>query len=293
MISYALSTGAFGLYVTEAVASAIRKSKFRNYETHIVLCANEDEESRSSVQRTRDLIKEGVLRTASVHLPYNGDLYWDPSVADETVRRDVSARLIRLIRENADLMAPMVTLHASYGGIPQEEHPYRLDQTCKTIEELIPTARELGFVINVEYLPRQCIGNSEAELQQFLTRFDAEDVGICLDVNHIMDKYIELPGMIDRLASRIRSFHICDYDGVDETHWMPGQGIHDWQELMKHIRMIDHDILLILETGYQLRLPTRPVDPQFAFRQNERAVWFLENCENLVPQIENFRMPGN
>ena len=226
-------------------------------------------------------------------MPYNGDLYWDPSVADETVRRDVSARLIRLIRENADLMAPMVTLHASYGGIPQEEHPYRLDQTCKTIEELIPTARELGFVINVEYLPRQCIGNSEAELRQFLTRFDAEDVGICLDVNHIMDKYIELPGMIDRLASRIRSFHICDYDGVDETHWMPGQGIHDWQELMKHIRMIDHDILLILETGYQLKLPTRPVDPQFAFRQNERAVWFLENCENLVPQIENFRMPGN
>lgn len=293
MISYALSTGAFGLYVTEAVASAIRKSKFRNYETHIVLCANEDEESRSSVQRTRDLIKEGVLRTASVHLPYNGDLYWDPSVADETVRRDVSARLIRLIRENADLMAPMVTLHASYGGIPQEEHPHRLDQTCKTIEELIPTARDLGFVINVEYLPRQCLGNSEAELQQFLTRFDAEDVGICLDVNHIMDKYIELPGMIDRLASRIRSFHICDYDGVDETHWMPGQGIHDWRELMKHIRMIDHDILLILETGYQLKLPNRPVDPQFAFRQNERAVWFLENCENLVPQIENFRMPGN
>jgi sugar phosphate isomerase/epimerase len=293
MISYALSTGAFGLYVTEAVASAIRKSKFCNYETHIVLCANEDEESRSSVQCTRELIKEGVLRTASVHLPYNGDLYWDPSVADETIRRDVSARLIRLIRENADLMAPMVTLHASYGGIPQEEHPYRLDQACKTIEELIPTARELGFVINVEYLPRQCIGNSEAELQQFLTRFDAEDVGICLDVNHIMNKYMELPGMIDRLAPRIRSFHICDYDGVDETHWMPGQGIHDWRELMKHIRMIDHDILLILETGYQLKLSNRPVDPQFAFRQNERAVWFLENCENLVPQIENFRMPGN
>jgi sugar phosphate isomerase/epimerase len=226
-------------------------------------------------------------------LPYNGDLYWDPSVADEMVRRDVSARLIRLIRENADLMAPMVTLHASYGGILQEEHPYRLDQACKTIEELIPTARELGFVINVEYLPRQCIGNSEAELQQFLTRFDAADVGICLDVNHIMDKYMELPGMIDRLASRIRSFHICDYDGVDETHWMPGQGIHDWRELMKHIRLIEHDILLILETGYQLKLSNRPVDPQFAFRQNERAVWFLENCENLVPQIENFRMPGN
>jgi sugar phosphate isomerase/epimerase len=290
MISYALSTGAFGLYVTEAVASAIRKSKFRNYETHIVLCANEDEESRSSVQRTRDLIKEGVLRTASVHLPYNGDLYWDPSVADETIRRDVSARLIRLIRENADLMAPMVTLHASYGGIPQEEHPYRLDQTCKTIEELIPTARELGFLINVEYLPRQCIGNSEAELQQFLSRFDAEDVGICLDVNHIMDRYRELPAMIRRLAGRIKTFHICDYDGVDEMHWFPGQGIIPWDKVMEAIHEIEHDVVLISETMFQLGTKVSHVaDPFFGLRQTERAFWFLENCAELMKSEKEFK----
>jgi sugar phosphate isomerase/epimerase len=187
----------------------------------------------------------------------------------------------------------MATLHASIGGIPMSEHPQRIGQVCKTIEEMLPTAKELGFVINVEFLPRTCLGNCVEELQQIVSRFDADQVGICLDVNHIMDRYRELPAMIDTLAPRIRAFHLSDYDGVDETHWIPGQGIHDWPEIMRHIRAIDHDVVLILETTWQLSHAKRVIDPIFALRQNERACWFLENCDRLVPEIEKFQIPGN
>ena len=107
-----------------------------------------------------------------------------------------------------------------------------------------------------------------------------------------MTRYRELPQLIDTLAPRIRAFHLSDYDGIDENHWMPGQGVIDWRETMKHIRAIDHDLLLILETTRQLKRPSRPIDPLFAIRQNERAVWFLENCGRLVPEIEAFRFPG-
>ena len=132
------------------------------------------------------------------------------------------------------------------------------------------------------------------ELQQIVSNFDADQVGICLDVNHIMGRYKELPDIIDTLAPRIRSFHICDYDGVDETHWLPGQGIHDWPEIMRRIRAIDHDVVLILETAPQLtQAAKRSIDPIFALRHNERACWFLENCHKLVPEIETFRIPGN
>ena len=292
MITYALSAGSFG-QITPSTASAVRQSKFRNFEPYLGFFAEENDLTRESEKLMQELIREGVFRTASMHLPYNGNLYWDPSAADETVRRDVSERLIALIRKHADLMGPMATLHASYGGIPASEHPQHIGQVCKTIEELLPVARELGFVINVEYLPRECVGNSEAELLQIISNFDPDQVGICMDVNHIMTKYRELPAMIDRLAPRINSFHLCDYDGIDETHWMPGQGIHDWTELMKHIRAIDHDLLLILETEWQLKLKTRAVDPRFAFRQNERVVWFLENCEKIMPQIKDYQIPGN
>ena len=292
MISYALSACVFGNYVTPRTAAALRQSKIRNYEPYFGTCITDDEPSRVSFELTRQLIREGVFRSASVHLPFSGAVSWDPSHLDEEERKAVSARFVKLIRDNAELMGPMVTLHAS-SEPPLEEHPQRIGQVCKTIEEMLPVARELGFVINVEFLPRTCVGNCAEELQQIVSHFDADQVGICLDVNHIMSRYRELPQIIDQLASRIRSFHICDYDGIDETHWLPGQGIHNWPELMKHIRAIDHDILLILETTWQLKRANRQVDPIFSLRQNERAIWFMENCEKLVPEIEAFRIPGN
>lgn len=292
MISYAFSACTFGNYVTEAAANAIRKSKVRNYEPYFGTYIEDNEQSRLSRKLTKQLMDEGIFHPASVHLPFYGKEIWDPSALDEDVRKQVVARFIKLIRDNADLMGPMVTLHAS-NEPPLSEHPQRIGQVCKSIEELLPVAQELGFVINMEFLPRTCVGNCAEELQEIVSHFDASQVGICLDVNHIMNKYLELPTMIDLLAPRIRSFHINDYDGIDETHWLPGQGIHNWPELMRHIRAIDHDVLLILETSWQLNSKSRPIDPIFSLRQNECACWFLENCERLLEEQKAFHIPGN
>ena len=76
-------------------------------------------------------------------------------------------------------------------------------------------------------------------------------------------------------------------------HWIPGQGIIDWLEIMKHIRSIDHDVLLILETSRQLKSPSRSIDPIFFLHQNEKACWFLENCGEIHSRIEQFLIPGN
>ena len=292
MISYALSVCAFGTDFTPETAAALRQSKFRNLELSLLSYFADDEKSRAAAALTRELLAENTIRAASVHLPFCGaNLNWDPSSLDEAERREVVERQIRLIRKCSDLMGPMVTLHASTEP-PLEEHPQRIGQVCKSIEELLPTARELGFIINVEFLPRTCVGNCAEELLQIVSHFDPSEVGICLDVNHIMARWRELPQLIDTLAPRVRSFHLSDYDGIDETHWLPGQGIIGWREVMKHIRAIDHDLLLILETTRQLKRDSRPIDPLFSIRQNERSVWFLENCDRLVPEIESFRIPG-
>jgi hexosaminidase len=142
----------------------------------------------------------------------------------------------------------------------------------------------------VEYRPRTCVGNSVAELQTITSRFDAKHVGICFDVNHIMDRYRELPDMITELAPRIRTFHISDYDGIDEMHWFAGQGIIQWNEVMAAIKEIPYDVLLISETMYQLGTKVSHIaDPYFAIRQTEDSFFFLENCKEIMQAREKFR----
>ena len=134
MISYALAACAFGTVVTESVASAVRKSKFRNFEPYFGACITDDEQTRLSRNLTKQLMQEGVFHPASVHLPfYGGGLRWDPSCMDEVQRKEITARFIKLIRDHADLMGPMVTLHASIEP-PLAEHPQRIGQVCKSIE---------------------------------------------------------------------------------------------------------------------------------------------------------------
>ncbi|MBR4664907.1 MAG: hypothetical protein IKO93_13625, partial [Lentisphaeria bacterium] len=60
MITYALSTSAFGSYMTEAAAEAVRQSRFRNFEFTLSTSIVDDEQSRLSARLTRQLIGEGV-----------------------------------------------------------------------------------------------------------------------------------------------------------------------------------------------------------------------------------------
>ena len=107
MITYALTAPSpFGKYISESVAAAIRKSKFRNFELTFSQYIKDDEQSRTAARLTRQLIDEGIIHPVSVHLPFTGGgLIWDPSTLDEDLRKDVSARQIRMIRDHADQMA--------------------------------------------------------------------------------------------------------------------------------------------------------------------------------------------
>lgn len=293
MIKYAVSLRDFSddRQRAESFVEAFKRSKIKAIEL-LLFCyvEPENELSRLHGEYARRLKNEKIVEIASAHLPFmGGGISWDPSLADEDARKDVSRRLQKIIRDNADLMPADVTMHSSMEP-PLEEHPARIECVCRTIEELIPLADELGFSLNVEYLPRKCIGNSVEELENIIRRFDAKHVNLCMDVNHVMDKYNELPDIINRLAPRIRTFHFNDYDGIDEKHWFPGQGVINWGKVMQAVRAIDHDVTLIMECTRQLEVFGRLPDPYFALRQTEAAYWYIENYDEIEQRLKDFEI---
>ena len=290
MLKYALSIGRFGTTEENArlYMDALRRSRIRSIELSFGPFVEEGEISRIHRKTALALKQEGTLDFASVHLPFmGGGKSWDSSKPDEAVRKEVIARLRKMILENRDILAPNATFHCSLEP-PLEEHPIRISQVRRSMEELLPLAEEFGFSINVEYLPRTCVGNSPEELEKIVAGFDPEHVGICMDVNHVMGRFRELPQLIERLGKYIRTFHISDYDGVDEKHWLPGMGIIDWPSVMAAIRALPQDTTLILEATNPSGLGMRGVNPAFLVRQAEIAFFYLENCAELEQRLHDF-----
>lgn len=296
MIRYAISMSSIGADFNEKWIHAFRNARLKNVEVTLRSFLNTSEHAQTNLQLFRRMLDENVIRIESTHLPFAPSEDWEISLPDENRRKAVLENIRRTAETHPFLFRRNLTVHASLEPIHDDERNLRIRQACRSIEELLPLMAELGVSINVEYLPRTCIGNREEDLLEITSEFKPEEVGICMDVNHAMARHAELPQIIEKLSPRIKTFHLSDYDGVDERHWYIGQGLIDWRAVMQKIRAIDHDPVLIFETRCTLQggeWGRPPSDPAFAIRQAERDAFFLEHCDSLCSAFETFQIPGN
>lgn len=262
---------------------AFRRSKLKSIEMTFGKTDGESASRRSPLRL--EWLREGCLHIPGVHLPA-----MEPSAFDEPFRKNEVARLIRVIEESAYTGAKQYTLHSGGQITGEEERRQCIRQLRKSLEEMLPTARKYGISLNLELLPRQAPHNTVDSLLDTVEGFDPAHVGICFDVNHASGNVSNLESMIDRAAPWIRSFHLSDFDGLDENHWPVNTGIIDWCAVMRAIRKIPHDLLLVLETVNTTTPPTwnphRKIDPFFRIQHIERQICFLENCE-LITRLQN------
>lgn len=120
-----------------------------------------------------------------------------------------------------------------------------LDSAAQSLRELVDYMEPQGLTLALENLPRTCIGNSAREIA-YLTGCVPE-LRLCLDTNHFTSPHPDVrfrplqrlfPSLrakwnseaeggvsyAQRFAEQIVTVHISDYDGIDECHWLPGQG---------------------------------------------------------------------
>ncbi|MBP5639654.1 MAG: sugar phosphate isomerase/epimerase [Victivallales bacterium] len=230
----------------------------------------------------------GKLEVGSVHIPFGG--VWGISAPGEAVRSLAVANARNFIRACAPLNCRNFTLHGSSEPIPTvpSERKKHLMAFRKSIEELLPTAKEFGISLNIEDLPRTCLANTIEEFGEMLDGFPMENIGVCFDVNHLCGCPERVPEALRVFAPRIRALHISDYDGVDETHWYPGLGILDWSAIMDAVRELPNDSVLIFESFGFLSVPqyqNRTIVPEVLLRSFEHCVFELENAAEIKRRI--------
>lgn len=290
MYQYAISIGAQRIQDKEW-REALAGSKFERIE---LSCGEflAPAEINQLVELVIDSPELANIETASVHLPFCPFERF-PYMAGEKERNAIAGYLEEFIALTAPLGAKSYTYHASIEPVPPEERPALLQSTRPVVKRLSEAAAGLGASLNVELLPRSCIGNCVGELKVLIDDIAKEKAGVCFDVNHLCGMPERVPEFISQLGDRIRTLHLSDYDGIDEAHWLPGLGVLDWPAVMKTIRDLPGVPLLIFETT-----PVRPhsgrpreIPPDLHFRHVERATFYLENCEEIEARIAKSIIP--
>ncbi len=145
----------------------------------------------------------------------------------------------------------MLVVHPSSEPVNQQRRAEHAAQLRRSLQELEGELKAKKMRLALEFLPRLCMGNTLADMDIFLDGM-SDTFGVCQDVNHLMGQYQEIPAMARTLKEKLFTLHISDYDGVDERHWLPGQGVIDWRAFVAALKDINY-------TGpfnYEIRINT-------------------------------------
>ena len=222
--------------LTDEMLEAVGESRIATVEIYRRMFRSESQAADAALLKEA-FIRSGI-RPMTVHAPFGGAI--DMSSLEAKTREDAMASAWPAIQLANEFDAPMIVVHASSEPIEPQERGQRLEQARNALAEVAQRCREDGRRVAVELLPRTCLGNTVEELLELLSQLDQETFGVCLDTNHLMDRYNNLADDVRRLGDRLITLHLSDYDGVDEKHWMPGEGVIDWKAFMQALRDIDY-----------------------------------------------------
>ncbi|MFC1477224.1 sugar phosphate isomerase/epimerase family protein [candidate division KSB1 bacterium] len=169
------------------------------------------------------------LNLWSIHIPYGRR--WDISDPDKTRNAEIVARITELLKICEFLKPEKLVIHASFEPVPDNEREDRFAACRDALVILAQEASSYNAQLVVECLPRTCLGNTGAETLALIK--DIGGLGVCCDVNHMLQETPE--EYIRNVGSTITTLHISDYDGEDERHWLPGEGIINWNNVIGNL----------------------------------------------------------
>ena len=134
-------------------------------------------------------------------------------------------------------------IHPSGEPIEKSERPRRMERAKKSLAVLAEYAESRGALICVENLPRTCLGRDSRDILELLSA--DERLAACFDTNHLLEE--EPLEFIKAVGNKIATLHVSDYDFKNERHWLPGEGMLDWQSIIAALKKIGYDGVWLYE----------------------------------------------
>lgn len=261
--------------------NAVWLERVRNagFESIEIFCARQhlDYRNPAQVKELSQWFNASELKVWSLHAPMYTDEIWGRSgpdsiinIAEATkVKRIAMVDEIKRAIEVAELI-PFRYLIQHIGVRDEEFTDHKLDAAYTSLQELKVFAAQRNVEILLENTPNQL--SHAARLNHFLGITHLQ-LNYCFDVGHA-HMGLGIRDEFEAMKERIRSTHIHDNDGSDDSHLFPleRKGTIDWDPVMKLLGSCGDQFPLVLELREQTGLE-QPV---------RRAKEILDGLEKLI-----------
>ena len=181
--------------------------------------------------------KEAEIEICSLHLPFSHAI--NIATLNAEHRTAAIAYHRRTIAAAAAVGIHRFVLHPSSEPIENSDRAEAMLLSKEALAELAEWAHQHGSVICVEDLPRTCLGRTADEMLELLSADDR--LRVCFDVNHLLlsngSTHAEC---VQKLGDKIVTLHLSDYDFIDERHFLPGNGLINWNEVITLLEEADY-----------------------------------------------------
>jgi sugar phosphate isomerase/epimerase len=235
--------------LTAALLGRIEQSGIPAVE---IFCARQHLDYRDKAQVTElgHWFRDSDLKIHSLHSPMYTDEIWGRSGPHAVInitdtRKGERLRMVDEIKRALEVAETIpfryMVQHIGVGG--EEFDMHKFDAAFTALDELRSFAGQRGVEILLENIPNDL--SSAMRLRQFeeLTHVGLNYV---FDTGHAhMNKGVAAEFEI--MKDRIRSTHIHDNDGKDDSHLYPFTGGIDWKQTMELLRSRGDQYPLLLE----------------------------------------------
>ncbi len=200
---------------------------------------------RNFVKEVKEEKEKYGFITRTCHLPFPEG--YDLSVTDEDIRKQAVENQKEIVEIAMELNPEVLVLHNSRGPVAEQDRPKRRAALVKSLKEFAPWCKERGLKIALENLIPGSLLMSSDDLVGVIEEVGCDNIGICFDVNHLFaEPHYDF---IKKAGKHIITMHISDNDGIQERHFVPGDGVLDWHLIFSEMDKIGYDGTMICELG--------------------------------------------
>jgi sugar phosphate isomerase/epimerase len=185
------------------------------------------------------------LRIDSLHAHFGDDL--DPSSEDETLRAKIGPYYEREAEYCLRLGGSLVVVHPSPPRARTVDRERRYAQLRRSFDELARVGERLGVRFAFENMPAyHPIGADIPRLVKEIAATGSDSIAFLLDVAHA-HMTCGVTEAIRAGGRHIQYTHVCDNDGVADSHKLPFRGNLPWYDCGRELRQIDYQGVFSLE----------------------------------------------